>query len=233
MTHHLPAPVAALILVVVLAIMTLVLPGAVAQEAGEVEEDEVGEVDAGRQVFAANCAACHGTTGEGAGSTPSVIGVVDRLTVEEVETIIRQGRGRMPAFEARLSESQVEDVLAFLAFAPEADDGAAAPRHGPHMDRWWDGMGRSGAVSGFMVLWMVFGLVLLVLLVAVIVWLLRRGSSDGDRATDHRAPPGPGPGPGPGSGSAPGSAREELDRRYARGEISGEEYRAIRDDLEA
>ena len=73
-----------------------------------------------------------------------------------------------------LSTTQVDDVLAFLAFAPEADDGTAVPRHGPHRDRWWDGMPWNGAVSGFMVLVMVVGL-LLVLLAVGIVWLLRRG----------------------------------------------------------
>ena len=202
---------------VVLVLMTVVLPGAVAQEPGE-----VGDVDAGRQVFANNCAACHGASAEGRGDAPSLIGVYDHHTVAEVETVIRQGRGRMPAFDTSLSDAQIDDVMAFLAVAP--DDDEAAPRHGPHMDRWWDDMMWNGAGAGFMVIWMVFGLLLIVLLVVGIVWLVRQVSSNGGRPTDQQGPPS--------TGSGSGTAREDLDRRYARGEISREEYRAIRDDLE-
>lgn len=82
----------------------------------------------------------------------------------------------------------------------------------------------NGAGGAFMVVWIIFGLLLIVVLVVGIVWLVRRVSSDADRPGDHQRPTP--------SGSAPGSAREELDRRYARGEISREEYRTIRDDLE-
>ncbi len=212
-----PASVAVLFMAVILAVMTFVLPGAAAQEAAE-----VGDVDAGRQVFASSCAACHGATAEGRGDAPSLIGVHDHQGVDEIETIIRQGRGRMPAFEATLSDAQIDDVMAFLAVAP--DDDEVAPGHGPRMDRWGDGMMWNGVGAGFMVVWMVFGLLLIVLLVVGIVWLFRQVSSDGGRPTDQQRPPASGP--------ASGTAREDVDRRYARGEISREEYRAIRDDLE-
>jgi len=83
----------------------------------------------------------------------------------------------------------------------------------------------NGAGGMFMVVWVIFGLLLCVLLVVGIVWLVRQASSDGGRPTDHQRPPSS-------SGSTPGSAREDLDRRYEREEISREEYRTIRDDLE-
>jgi len=217
--RHVSAPAAALFAVIVLVVMTVVLPGAVAQE-----PDELGDVDAGREVFASNCAACHGASAEGRGGTPALIGVDDHYTVEEVETIIREGRGGMPAFGGRLSDAQIEDVVAYLAVAPDDDDEAAS-RHGPPMDRWWDDMMWNGAASGLLVVWMVFGLLLTVLLVVGIVWLVRQVSSNGGRPTDHRQPPS--------TGAGSGTAREELDRRYARGEISREEYLAIRDDLES
>ena len=213
------APAAAVIVGMVLAVMGVVLPGAVAQE-----PDELGDVGSGRELFASNCAACHGASAEGRGGAPALIGVYDHLSVEEVETIIREGRGGMPAFGARLSDSQIEDVVAFLAAASD-DDGEAAPRRGPHMDRWWDDMMWDGAGAGFMVIWMVLGLLLTVLLVVGIVWLVRQVSSDGGRPTDHQQPPS--------TGTGSGTAREDLDRRYARGEISREEYLAIRDDLES
>jgi len=84
----------------------------------------------------------------------------------------------------------------------------------------WDGFG-----GAFMVVWMIFGLLLMVLVVVGIVWLVRQLSSNGDRSVAQQGPPSSGPGAG--------SAREELDRRYARGEISREEYRTMRDDLES
>lgn len=82
-------PAAAAIIVMVLAVMgILLLPGAVAQE-----PDELGDAGSGRQLFASNCAACHGASAEVRGGTPALIGVHDHLSVEEVETIIREGRG--------------------------------------------------------------------------------------------------------------------------------------------
>lgn len=83
----------------------------------------------------------------------------------------------------------------------------------------WNGAGGVGVV-----VWMIFGLLLLALLVVAVVWLVRQVSPNSGGPSDQQRTPSSGP--------ASGSAREELDRRYARGEISREEYRTIRDDLE-
>jgi putative membrane protein len=91
------------------------------------------------------------------------------------------------------------------------------------MHRWWDDMMWNGAPGVFMLVWLVFGLLLIALLVAGIVWLVRSIAADDSSRSAS---------PGSGWGSTPGSAREELDRRYARGEITREEYRQIRDDLQ-
>ena len=76
-------------------------------------------------------------------------------------------------------------------------------------------------MHGFGVLWyfvILFGLLLAVALLAAliigVVWLSRRT----DRSTG-------------GSHTGPQSARGILDERYARGEISREEYLDMRDDL--
>lgn len=215
-----PVLAATLLAVVMIVVTSVFLPGAAAQE-----PDALGDAQSGREVFANNCSACHGTSATGRGATPSLIGVYDRHTVDEVEAIIRQGRDGMPAFDATLGDAQIDDVLAFLAEGPDApetgpDAAETGPRTRPHMDRWWDDMMWNGAAGGFMVVWMIFGLLLFVLLVVGIVWLVRQVSSSDGRPTDQPRP------------SSSGSAREELDRRYARGEIDREEYRAIRDDLE-
>jgi putative membrane protein len=87
--------------------------------------------------------------------------------------------------------------------------------------RRWDDMMWDGAPAVFMWIWLVFGLLLLVLLVVGVIWLVRSIAAGGGN-------------PPPSSwSSGSGSAREELDRRYARGEITREEYQRIRADLEA
>lgn len=69
--------------------------------------------------------------------------------------------------------------------------------------------------------WMwIFPLVFLVLMVTFIVYMMRGGMGNGPMCDSHQA-----------HGSST-TAREQLDRRYARGEISREEYRQIRKDLD-
>ena len=65
-----------------------------------------------------------------------------------------------------------------------------------------DGM-MDGWVGGWMVLWLLVGIALLGLAIAATVWLIRNMRSS------------------PSSGS---DARDELDMRYARGDITSEEY---------
>jgi cytochrome c5 len=66
----------------------------------------------GEDVYRQNCALCHGINGAGADG-PSLI---DRpRTAEEVEKIVREGRGRMPAFGNRLPESELTAVAEYVA----------------------------------------------------------------------------------------------------------------------
>jgi putative membrane protein len=82
----------------------------------------------------------------------------------------------------------------------------------------WDGMPGMGWV--WMWIWTVVGVAMLVLVVLAVVWLAR--SAGGSEA-------------GSSSGSAPHggpSAREVLDLRYAKGEITRDEYVQARRDLD-
>lgn len=177
-----------------------------------------GSEDAGRRVFEANCAMCHGGDASGMmGMHPSLRGAVDRLTREGVEVTIRNGRDTrppMPAFEGRLSDGDIADVIAYLESLP------SGPRNfGPGDLDARDGMMGDGGMmdggvmmgGGVMMLMMVL-LVLgfLALVVAAIVWLVRQSTGTG--------------------GSS--SARDELDRRYAAGEVDRDEYLQRRRDLE-
>ncbi|WP_312863440.1 SHOCT domain-containing protein [Spinactinospora alkalitolerans] len=79
-----------------------------------------------------------------------------------------------------------------------------------------DGMGMGML---WMVLWGLVGLALLVLIVVGIIWLIRQ-LVDGSSA-------------GPARGEAVRTpARQELDRRYAAGEIDQGEYRRLRSEIE-
>jgi putative membrane protein len=71
----------------------------------------------------------------------------------------------------------------------------------------------SGWMNASMVLWFVFAIVLIALAVAALVWLIQNiAGRDGGRGSRRQA-------------------REELDLRYARGELSRDEYQQRRADL--
>jgi putative membrane protein len=84
--------------------------------------------------------------------------------------------------------------------------------HGHMMD---GGMMDGGMMGGgaFMWFWAIFALLVLALLVVGVVWLVRTLA-------------------GPSPAGTPSTARQELDLRYARGELTREEYQQRRADLE-
>jgi putative membrane protein len=84
--------------------------------------------------------------------------------------------------------------------------------HGHMMDGGMMGGGMMGG-GAFMWFWAIFALLVLALLVVGVVWLVRTLT-------------------GAGPASATSTARQELDLRYARGELPREEYQQRRADLE-
>lgn len=93
---------------------------------------------------------------------------------------------------------------------------------GDMMDGWNDGDMMDG--SGVWV--MVLVTVLLVALLAAVLVLVVRASSASSSTTTPTTP-----GPGPSPPMAPLTAREVLDLRLARGEITRAEYAEMRHDL--
>lgn len=83
---------------------------------GSVPDPSHGDAAHGREVYAANCAQCHGSTGAGgvagAGAwTPPVVSR-DAVTIAEA---IRVGPFEMPAFgPEQVSDSEIGDVVAFM-----------------------------------------------------------------------------------------------------------------------
>lgn len=167
------------------------------------------DAESGREVFSANCAMCHGSDASGMmGMHPSLRGAVARLTREGVEVTIRNGRATtppMPAFAGRLTDREIEQVIAYLDTLPDGPRNFGPDSEGGMMGGMMEGM------SGWM--WLVPLLVVVLALVAVLVLTRARGSRPG--------------------ADAPPSPREVLDRRYAEGQLTREEYLQQRHDIES
>src|SRR4051812_41158079 len=71
--------------------------------------------EAGRQIYVARCAGCHGTTANGGELGPDITSRVPARTDQELTTLLHQGlpMAGMPAF-AGLSDADVRNVIAFL-----------------------------------------------------------------------------------------------------------------------
>ena len=67
-----------------------------------VERAPVAAGVSGQELYAQECASCHGVDRTGSPSAPSLVDVTDRLTIPEIRAILSEGSGRMPSF-ARLS----------------------------------------------------------------------------------------------------------------------------------
>lgn len=69
----------------------------------------------GASIYAANCAACHGPTGEG-GVGPALMGISSRRPTADIEARIREPSGIMPKlFPNTLSAADVRDVARYVA----------------------------------------------------------------------------------------------------------------------
>jgi cytochrome c6 len=71
-------------------------------------------LDAGGVVFAANCARCHGSSGEG-GIGPQLAGSVTQSFPDPADeaAVVHDGRGSMPSFAGSLTDEQIQQVVAY------------------------------------------------------------------------------------------------------------------------
>src|SRR6266545_3710188 len=105
---------------------------------------------AGVTVYAAACAACHGANRRGRDSAPSLIGLAERLSKDEVRRTIDWGRGFMPAF-AGLPAVEKRALVQYLGYelaasdtggwAPPPQRATSAPYEFVGYERWRDSSG--------------------------------------------------------------------------------------------
>ncbi|PMD95867.1 pyrrolo-quinoline quinone [Siphonobacter sp. BAB-5405] len=69
--------------------------------------------NAGQQLYASNCANCHGLDRKGNGSIPAIDQVEAKYKPSDLATLLKTGRGSMPSFN-HLSESNRSELVAFL-----------------------------------------------------------------------------------------------------------------------
>ena len=76
---------------------------------------------AGEPVYKAKCASCHGA--DGVGATPAGKATkardfcsdeVKKGTDEEWTTIILKGKNKMPAYDKKLTDAEVKDLVAYI-----------------------------------------------------------------------------------------------------------------------
>lgn len=76
---------------------------------------QAGSKAEGARLFAASgCVHCHGATGEGTDSGPSLREVRRKLKPVQIERQITEGGGEMPAFGTALNPEQVKVLVVFL-----------------------------------------------------------------------------------------------------------------------
>jgi mono/diheme cytochrome c family protein len=62
----------------------------------------------------ANCYRCHGPDGRGSARGPDLVLASHQLTDPVMETILRQGSGKMPAYEAKLSDREIRSLIDWI-----------------------------------------------------------------------------------------------------------------------
>lgn len=75
---------------------------------------ELRSLSRGNALYVENCAACHGQDRKGSGTEfPSLENVGQKYTVEQLQSIVKSGRGRMPSFQ-QVSEQDRTAIINFL-----------------------------------------------------------------------------------------------------------------------
>jgi mono/diheme cytochrome c family protein len=76
---------------------------------------------AGEAVYKANCQSCHGTSGTPSPGIAKMMGVkaasdpdIKKLTAEQEFESVKNGKGKMKPFSAKLTDAQIKDVVSYF-----------------------------------------------------------------------------------------------------------------------
>ena len=77
--------------------------------------------EGGADTFKAKCAACHGATGAGDTAMGKNLKLrdlgsadVQKQSDDELTTIVTKGKGKMPAYDGKLTKEQITDVVKYI-----------------------------------------------------------------------------------------------------------------------
>ena len=77
--------------------------------------------NSGADIYKAKCLVCHGSAGDGktpAGQAMKAASFsspeVTKQSDADLATVIRKGKGKMPAWKGALNDDQIKDVLAYI-----------------------------------------------------------------------------------------------------------------------
>jgi alcohol dehydrogenase (cytochrome c) len=85
-----------------------------AGEATPTTTTAAGNPAAGKAIFAANCATCHGATGTGGNGGPDLTSIPSAKQLSVVVKQVENGGGGMPPFKGTLTQKQIDDVSAYV-----------------------------------------------------------------------------------------------------------------------
>jgi quinoprotein glucose dehydrogenase len=98
--------------------------------------EQGGATRSARMHYARHCLYCHGVQRQGdpIGEYPPLVELGRRMSRDDIRTMLRDGKGKMPSFQ-HLPEAQVEELITYLlapvtagAPAQKSESGAAAPQ---------------------------------------------------------------------------------------------------------
>ncbi len=78
------------------------------------DEDEL--ISTGEEIYAAECASCHQSDGQGDSNYPALVGseLVTAEDPSEAIAIVHEGRGQMPAFSDTLEDEEIAAVVSYI-----------------------------------------------------------------------------------------------------------------------
>ena len=83
--------------------------------------------ETGKSIYGTNCQICHGESRMGQPpAVPSLVGIRERITADQLREIVRHGKGQMPAF-SQISDTDLRALSTHLLDAKQAPTNAKAP----------------------------------------------------------------------------------------------------------